>query len=80
MLRKWKRANMDDKGETTLMQKDKEKGNAASNYSPITCLPLVWILCKKFMDFWIQICYYLKNKKDVRENLGEKMIYCLLIR
>ena len=26
------------------MQKDKEKGKAASNYRPITCLPLVWKL------------------------------------
>ena len=26
------------------MQKDKRKGNIASNYRPITCLPLVWKL------------------------------------
>ena len=26
------------------MQKDKEKGKEASNYRPITCLPLVWKL------------------------------------
>ena len=26
------------------MQKDKEKGKAASNYRPMTCLPLVWKL------------------------------------
>ena len=26
------------------MRKDKEKGKAASNYRPITCLPLVWKL------------------------------------
>ena len=32
------------KRRTILMQKDKEKGNAASNYRPITCLPLVWKL------------------------------------
>ena len=30
------------KGRTILMQKDKEKGNTASNYRPITCLPLLW--------------------------------------
>ena len=29
---------------TILMQKDKEKGNSASNYRPTTCLPLVWKL------------------------------------
>ena len=32
------------KGRTILMQKDKEKGKAASNYRPITYLPLVWKL------------------------------------
>ena len=26
------------------MQKDREKGKAATNYRPITCLPLVWKL------------------------------------
>ena len=25
-----------------LLQKNKAKGNIASNYRPITCLPLVW--------------------------------------
>ena len=32
------------KGRTIIMQKDKQKGKAASNYRPITCLPLVWKL------------------------------------
>ena len=32
------------KGRTVLAQKDKAKENIASNYSPITCLPLVWKL------------------------------------
>ena len=32
------------KGRTILMQKDKEKGEKASNYRPIICLPLVWKL------------------------------------
>ena len=31
-------------GRTVLIQKDKTKGNAASNYRPITCLPLAWKL------------------------------------
>ena len=26
------------------MQKDKEKGNTANNYRPLTCLPLIWKL------------------------------------
>ena len=29
---------------TKLIQKDKEKSKAASNYRPSTCLPLVWKL------------------------------------
>ena len=29
------------KGRTSLLQKDKSKGNVASNYRPITCLPLM---------------------------------------
>ena len=31
-------------GQTVLIQKDKVKGNIASNYRPITCLHLVWKL------------------------------------
>ena len=27
-----------------MLQKDKNKGNVASNYRPITCLPLMWKL------------------------------------
>ena len=30
------------KGRTVLIQKDKTKGNEASNYRPITCLPIAW--------------------------------------
>ena len=32
------------KGRTVLIQKDRSKGTVASNYRPITCLPLVWKL------------------------------------
>ena len=32
------------RGRTSLLQKDKRKGNVASNYRPITCLPLMWKL------------------------------------
>ena len=30
------------RGRTSLLQTDKSKGNVASNYRPITCLPLMW--------------------------------------
>ena len=29
------------RGRTSLLQKDKNKGNVSSNYRPITCLPLI---------------------------------------
>ena len=32
------------RGRTSLLQKDKNKGNLASNYKPITCLLLMWKL------------------------------------
>ena len=32
------------RGRASLLQKDKSKGNVASNYRPITCLPLMWKL------------------------------------
>ena len=32
------------RGRTSLLQKDKSKGNIASNYRPITCLPSLWKL------------------------------------
>ena len=32
------------RGMTLLFQKDKSKGNVASNYRPITCLLLIWKL------------------------------------
>ena len=40
------------RGRTSLLQKDKSKGNVASNYRQITCLPLVFLdteyLCFSF--------------------------------
>ena len=32
------------RGRTTLLKKDKSKGNVASNNRPKTCLPLMWKL------------------------------------
>ena len=32
------------RGRTSLIQRDKSKGNVASNYRPTTCLPLMWKL------------------------------------
>ena len=35
---------MDDKRENTTNAEYEEKGKAASNYRPITCMPLLWKL------------------------------------
>ena len=40
------------RGRTSLLQKDKSKGNVASNYRPITCYPLMW---KLLMIYFILI-------------------------
>ena len=44
MLRKWKRASVDGKGENNTNAERQKKGKAASNYRPATCLSLVWKL------------------------------------
>ena len=67
------------------MQKDKEKGKAASYYRHITCLPLVQklltgVIAEEVQGFFDTNFLLTKNKKDAGENLGEQMIYCLLIK
>ena len=37
------------KGRTVPIQKDKSKGDEASNYHPITCLPLTWKLLTRII-------------------------------
>ena len=32
------------RGRTSLLQKDKSKGNVGSNYRPISCFQLMWML------------------------------------
>ena len=42
------------KEQTVLLQNNKAKGNIASNYQPITCLPLVWkLLTVVLADLWL---------------------------
>ena len=53
------------RGRTSLLQKDKSKGNVASNYRPITCLPLTWkLLTGVFVD---QIYAHLDQEKLLPE-------------
>ena len=52
-------------GRTSLLQKDKSKGNVASNYRPITCAPLMWKLLKGVIAD--QIYAHLDQKKLLPE-------------
>ena len=54
-----------NRGRTSLLQKDKSKGNVTSNYRPITCLPLMWkLLTGVIAD---QICAHLDQEKLLPE-------------
>ena len=73
------------KGGTVLIQKDKVKGNIASNYWLITCLPLVWKLLSGILAD--KICEYLEKKmllplrnRSVNESVRGQVIYCLLTK
>ena len=41
------------RGRTSLLQKDNSKGNTASNYKPITGLPLIWNLLTGVIEYKI---------------------------
>ena len=50
-------------GRTALVQKDKSTGNVASNYWPITCLPIMW---KLLTDIISERLYnYLEDKNTI---------------
>ena len=52
---------------TSLLQKDKSKGNVVSNYRPITCLPLMWKLLTGLIAD--QIYAHLDQEKLLPEEL-----------
>ena len=53
------------RGRTSLLQKDKSKGNVASNYRPITCFPSMWkLLTGVIAD---ERCAYLDQEKLLPE-------------
>ena len=57
------------RGRTSLIQKDKSKGNVASNYRPITCLPLMWkLLTGVIAD---QICTF--RSREVATRRAERV-------
>jgi len=72
------------KGRTILIQKDKKQGNAASNYRPITCLPILWKLLtgslpKNYTNTYCQIQCCLKSRRAVGEKREAHMIGYVLI-
>ena len=50
------------KGKTVLILKDINKGNVASNYRPITCLPLMWKLLTGIIS---EDIYEFLDKNDI---------------
>ena len=48
---------------TSLLQKDKNRGNVASNYRPIICLPLMWQLLAGVIA---DICTFRSGKVVIR--------------
>ena len=66
------------KGRTVLIQKDKSKGNVASNYRPITCLPIVWKLMTGILAE--EIYGFLSTEISLPEEQKGPMIYFSLIR
>ena len=50
-------------GRTALVQKDKSKGNVASNYKPITCLPIMWKLLTGIISE--RLCNYLEETNTI---------------
>ena len=58
------------KGRTALLQKDKSKGNIASDYRPITGLPLMWKL------LWAVIADQIYGHLDQQKLLPEEQKGC----
>ena len=54
-------------GRTVLCQKDRQKGNTADNYRPITCLPLMWKLLTEVIAE--EMYNYLEREKILPEEL-----------
>lgn len=72
-------------GRTVLCQKDPGKGDAAENYRPITCLPLMWnlltgMIAEEMYNYIERENSCQKNKKDVNGEVVEQRINYLSIR
>ena len=60
------------RGRTTLLQKDKSKGNIPSNYRPKICLPLMW----KLLTGVIVIADYISGHLDQQKLLPQEQKGC----
>ena len=73
------------RGRTVVIQKDKAKGNTASNYRPITCLTLVWklltcILANEIYGYLEKKMLLPENRRGVDESVRGHVICCLLTK
>ena len=64
-------------GRTVLCQKNPRKGNAAENYHPITCVPLMWklltgLIAEEMYDYLEQEKLLPKEQKCRRGSRGTK--------
>ena len=67
-----------------MLQKDRSKGNVASNYRPITCLSLMWklltgVIADQIYAHLDQEKLLLEEQKGARKVLEALMIYFILI-
>ena len=72
-------------GKTVLIVKDKDKGNKVTNFSPITCLPIMWklltgIISEEMYKHWMKRNYCQMNKRGVEDRKGEQKSSYLKIR
>ena len=85
MIRKWKSANVDNKRENNTNAERQRKGQGSkllqTYYLPAFGLEITdRCNCGEIHGFLDTNLLLTKNKKDAGENLGEQMIYCLLIK
>ena len=58
-------------GHRALCQKDRQKGNIADNYRPITCLPLMWklltrVVCEEMYNYLQRVKVLPEEKKGCK--------------
>ena len=68
-------------GRTIFCLKDSAKGNAADNFWPISCLPVIWklitgLIAESMYTSWMKTRFCQKNKRDVVQRVGGLKISC----